>query len=300
MDNLDTTTNSPSSQSLVEKALTGDSQARAEITSLADQMIRFQTDRFCRRFCYHQKHQLRCTLTPPVNHLGSDAPMCDQANASYTWMLDDLTNNKRLANHQGNSLKSYFFTIVNSLPFYERWKDFRFGRRVYVPDYVKDLAPAAKVIFLSLRDGDSVPIAAQKAGVTESDCDQIAQQIMAELTARNKLHLLDPPTTQNFSELEQDEESFDETHSNGEASVEQWYESTQLSSAWKQLDVVEQFVLEAMVIEQQDAEDVLLALAEMDISIKKGVAADKTNRQQLYYYKRKCIAKLSDLLHSSN
>ena len=48
--------------------------------------------------------------------------------------------------------------------------------------------------------------------------------------------------------------------------------------------------------DDQDAADVFQALQKMDISLKDGVAASDTNRQQLYYFRRKTLAKLAALL----
>ena len=70
-----------------------------------------------------------------------------------------------------------------------------------------------------------------------------------------------------------------------------------MRAAWQQLDAVEQYVLEALVIEQQDASDVLQALKTMRLSIKKGVPAEDTDRQQLYYFRRKTLARLGQLLN---
>jgi hypothetical protein len=60
--------------------------------------------------------------------------------------------------------------------------------------------------------------------------------------------------------------------------------------------VVEQLVLESLLVDEQDSSDVLEALAALDISIKPGVSASKTNRQQLYYFKRKSLTRLKELM----
>ena len=62
---------------------------------------------------------------------------------------------------------------------------------------------------------------------------------------------------------------------------------------------LEQFVIEALVIEQQDANAVLAALAKLGVSIKPGVAAQDTDRQQLYYFRRKTLAKIAGLLEEN-
>ena len=51
-----------------------------------------------------------------------------------------------------------------------------------------------------------------------------------------------------------------------------------------------------MIIEEQDAADVLKALQALDVSIKPGVSAAATNVQQLYYFKRKALSRLGLLL----
>jgi hypothetical protein len=50
-----------------------------------------------------------------------------------------------------------------------------------------------------------------------------------------------------------------------------------------------------MDIDDQDANDVLAALEKLNISIKDNVAAQDTDRQQLYYFRRKTLAKLAKL-----
>ena len=51
-----------------------------------------------------------------------------------------------------------------------------------------------------------------------------------------------------------------------------------------------------MVVDEQSADDVLAALRALDVSIKPGVSAADTDRQQLYYFKRKALSRLGDLL----
>jgi hypothetical protein len=55
-------------------------------------------------------------------------------------------------------------------------------------------------------------------------------------------------------------------------------------------------VLEAMLIDGEDAEQVLAVLRRVGVSVKKGVRPEDLNRQQLYYFRRKAFSKLSDLM----
>lgn len=294
--------NEKASTELIAKVLAGDASARRVLSAEVDPIVSFQTDRFCRRYCHQNKYNAQCTLKPPEGPKRDDAPLCDWANASYGWMLGELTNEKRLQAFEGkpgSPFEHYVRVIINSLPFYERWKDWRFGRRVHVPEFIIELDPAAKKVFLALRNGDSISVLAQKVGLSETDAKRIADAVITTLVAKKKLHLLDPPATSHFSELAgEDESEFEAVDS--APGQESLLANTQMQHAFQQLDVVEQFVLEAMVIEEQDAEDVLNALARLDIVIKKGVKPADTNRQQLYYFKRKCLAKLNEVLHGAS
>lgn len=283
---------------LIARVLEGDTRARAQLSQLVDPEVQAQTDRFCRRFCQQNKFNSQCTLKPPEGSNNKELPLCEWANASYGWMLADLTNNKRLdtfSQKEGAPFIHYVRVIVNSMPFYERWKDWRFGRRVHVPEFIEALNVDAKKIFLALRTGDSASLIASKLALPPEQVTATAEQILLTLLEHNKLHLLDPPTTRAFSELNDEAEEFDAVSE--QPSQEQWLQSEQLNKAFSQLDGVEQFVLEAMVIDQEDAESVLQALAQLDLPLSPNIPAASTNKQQLYYFKRKTLAKLHTLLH---
>lgn len=293
---------------LAKQAAAGESAARAEVNRLAHPIISFQTQRFCKRFCRENKYRFICTLVEPQRTPSRDAVLCEWGNASYTWMLDELVGPARLRQFSGKNgahLKDYIYHIANSLPFYERWKDWRFGRRVHVPTYIKELSPEAGRIFFGLRAGESIPNIAQNLGCSEQRVEQTCQQIVIILTQRKRLHLLDPPVTVSLtvsagehpSDAERDGSqmdipSFDEL-------PESLDSKHRLARAWRQLAPEEQYVIEAMVLDEQDATHVLQALQALDISIKPGVAPAKTNRQQLYYFRRKTLARLAELMEQA-
>ena len=59
-----------------------------------------------------------------------DKRTCEWGTASNIWIRDYLINKQRLlkfTNRHGDSLKTYFFQIINSLVFYQRWKNWRLG-----------------------------------------------------------------------------------------------------------------------------------------------------------------------------
>jgi len=289
---------------LAEQAAQGDAPARNQVNALADPMIRFQTDRFCKRFCRENRYRYRCTLIPPWGGAAADAALCEWGNASYAWMLDDLTGSKRLVKYQarnGASLFDYLYQIANSRPFYERWKDWRFGRRVQVPSYIQDMGPAAASVFLGLRAHDEIDNMAQRLACPVAEIQALCQRIIILLTQKRRLHLLNPPSTVSLTETHDDGSHGEDAQldvASHDEPAELHEEKQMLRAAWKNLDAVEQFVLEALVIEEQDASQVLQALKSLDVSIKPGVASADTDRQQLYYFRRKTLLRLAQLMET--
>ena len=285
---------------LAKAAASGKKHARQEVNKLSQSLIDYHTNRYCKRFCSENQHLYRCTLKPPLGSVRKDVAWCEWGNASYTWMLNDLTHENRLLKYQGingASLFDYFYQIANSLPFYERWKDWRFGRRIHVPTYIKALSPDAGKVFLSLRSGDNIAMIAQKLCLAAEEVESLVHSIVCLLTEKKRLYLLNPPSTISMSETADDthnqtQENQPELASHDE-SFEVLEDKQRLYKAWSKLDAVEQFVLEALLIEEQDAEDVLGALIKLNLSIKSGVSPQQTNRQQLYYFRRKSLEKLT-------
>jgi len=286
------TNNTQAQIELAQQAAKGQATARKKVNDIAAPMIQYQNSRFCKRFCRENQFRYCCTLVPPLGMHDKDAGLCEWGNAGYGWMLNDLTNEQRLLKYEarnGASLFDYLYQIANSLPFYERWKDWRFGRRVHVPDYIKSLSPDAARVFLLLRSAENIESIAQTIQASIKDTEILCRQIVVELTKRKRLYLLNPPATDSLSQqesAEQDVAVYDEA-----AEVTQ--QKQLLRNAWDELDAVEQFVLEAMLIDDEDAEDVLAALRRLNQSIKKGVSAEQTNVQQLYYFRRKALQKLA-------
>lgn len=287
---------------LARDAARNDAPARKKVNNLIEPVIQYQTNRFCKRFCKENRYQFKCTLKSPVGSPPADASLCEWGNGSYAWMLSDLSSSKRLHKYQANNnatLFDYCFVIANSLPFYERWKNWRFGRNVHIPTYVQALGQTAKTVFYGLRSQQSVEQISQQTSRSSNEIVELSREIIKLLTQKNRLHLLNPP--QNIS-LTQDNEddsaqsTVDSETASYDEPIETVEENLLLAKAWKQLNPVEQFVVEALVIEEQDAEIVLNSLKKLNISFKKGTSAADLDRQQLYYFRRKTLAKLHDLL----
>jgi hypothetical protein len=219
-------------------------------------------------------------------------------------MLNDLTIEKRLTRYQGTDgarLQDYIYRIANSLPFYERWKDWRFGRRIRVPDYIKDIDPNAAKVYLAMRSEENSELIAQKSGLSLEEVDNIAQKIIIVLTKKHRLHLLNPDREFSLAETHNDDTTASSDSGETDIAVfdpdpEHEQRAITLHSAWQELSPVEQFIIEALVIEEQDANDVLTAIKKLDIQINAKVSANDTDRQQLYYFRRKTLAKLADLI----
>lgn len=291
-------TDSKQQLDLARRAAAGERKAQRAVNEIAHPVIEFQTDRFCKRFCRENRYLYRCSLRKPLAGAAADAAACEWGNASYGWMLDDLCKPERLQKYEARnqaSLFDYLYSIANSLPFYERWKDWRFGRRQQVPTYIRELGEHASAVFYAMRGNQPMAQVAQTVGLDRMQTEALAGDIVLELTRRHKLYLLDPPREVSLSLVSavgDGESSHQMDIAVEDTRIEQDEVSDRLRRAWSKLDAVEQFVLEAMIIEEQDAEDVLAALQTLDISIKPGVAAADTDRQQLYYFKRKALSRL--------
>ncbi len=292
--------NSAADLALVERVLAGDRVARGQITQLVDAIIKYQNQRLCKKYCHGNYRHHQCTLRIDWHHVAHEAPLCEWGNAGYAWMLEDLTRETRLRRYDGRNgagLKDYMFQIANSLPFFERWKDWRFGRRVHVPTYVRELGPGADRVFYGMVDGEDLAHLAQHLQFSLDQVQAYARQIILELTRRNRLYLLDPPKTLSLTGMH----SYDLEDDSDQADIATWDSSAEdeqmrarLQQAWAQLTAVEQFVLEAMLVDETDAHEVLAALERLGLTLEEGGAP--LDRQRLYYFRRKTLAKLSGLV----
>ena len=287
---------------LARNAACNDASARKKVNDLITPIIQYQTDRFCKRFCKENSYQFRCTLNSPIGSPPADASLCEWGNGSYAWMLDDLSSANRLKKYQARNnatLFDYCYVIANSLPFYERWKNWRFGRNIHVPVYIQALGDSAKTVFYGMRSQQSIEQISQQISISIEETTALSRQIVKLLAQKNRLYLLSPAQNISLTQDNGDESAQSaidcETASHDRA-IETIEGSLLLSKAWRQLSPVEQFVIEALVIEDQDAEIVLNSLKKLNISFKKDVAAEDLDRQQLYYFRRKTLSRLHSLM----
>ena len=286
---------------LAQDAAENDVAARKKVNDLIAPIIHYQTNRFCKRFCKENRSRFKCTLKSPTGSPPADATLCEWGNGSYAWMLNDLSSANRLKKFQANNnatLFDYCYVIANSLPFYERWKDWRFGRKVYIPTYIQALGKNAVTVFYALRSQQSLEQISQKTSQSVNQTKKLSREIIKLLTQKNRLYLLN--SLQNVSLTQDDDTKRQSTVESETATYDERIETIEenllLSKAWKKLNPVEQFVIEALVIEEQDAEIVLNSLRKLDISFKANVTAEDLDRQKLYYFRRKTLAKLHNML----
>lgn len=290
---------------LARDAAENDAPARKKVNDLIAPVIHYQANRFCKRFCKENRSRFKCTLKSPIGSPPSDANLCEWGNGSYAWMLNDLSSANRLKKYQANNnatLFDYCYVIANSLPFYERWKDWRFGRKVYVPSYIQTLGKTAVTVFYALRSQQSIEQISQQISQPVDQTKELSREVVKLLTQKNKLYLLNP--SQNVSLTRDTDDanarsSIESETATYDKPIETYEENLLLSKAWGNLSPIEQFVIEALVIEEQDAEIVLNALKKLNLSFKTGVTAEDLDRQQLYYFRRKTLAKLHGMLETA-
>jgi len=291
---------------LVKRVALGDKKARKELTEKVHDIIHMTNNRFCKLYCLSHRYEYVCTIDKAWGMHTKDASLCEWGNASYAWMLDDLTKIERLNRFQGygqGGLKSYIGKIVYSLPFRERWRDWRFGKRIKVPAYIRELDVDAGKIFLLIRSGDDLANIAQRLNRKQHEVENIASQIVAELIQRHRLYLLDPPKTISLSGATEhdpfgkscDEESYqlEKEIASYDTPPEELDAHERIKQAWETLSAEERFVLEAMKVDGLSAKTVLDSLQHFNISIKKGIAPELTTQQQVYYFFRKSWEKLT-------
>lgn len=300
---------------LARAATQGNAIARGEINRRVHPLILARIEQLCKKYCHDLRFNHICTLDRAWGLTTSNAPLCEWGNGGYEWTLQDLTKASRLLRFKGDggaSLEAYWGTILRSGPFQQRWQAWRFGGRQRAPSYLQDLDADAPRLFYLMRKGQDVALMAQALKRPEIEVADLARRLVIALTMHKALHLLQADHEVSLTGLvvaadtaaadskppQTDLPSLDTPPEDMEMFL-------LLQKGWADLDPVEQFVLEAMIIEQQDALAVLAALeAEGHTLAAPGkdrgrnprlAAGAAEKRQQLYYFKRRALAKLANL-----
>lgn len=231
---------------------------------------------------------------PPLKGAPSSATLCEWGNGSYEWMLNELTSDKRLSKFHGKEgarLVDYFFVIAHSIPFYERWKDWRFNNRVYVPRYICELHVNAKQIFRCIKRQLSSNEIASETMLETNKVKTISREIIKELIKHGRMHLLTPEKEILY------EETADADTESGLFSTEHLFnsdfrQSDAIKIAFSKLSVLEKHVISAFFIEDMPAKKVLQTLQSIDFQENSKTTEKIADLQKLYYFRRKSIKNL--------
>lgn len=283
---------------LVRQALNGDSSAMSWVQSIAYEVIDKKNYFLCKKYCANYHHIFRCTLDLLFGAKEASAPLCDFGNDSFEWMLQFLIHKNRLKNFvekDGEKLLHYYTFIIHSVPLLERWKDHRFGRRIRVPYYIQTLHQHAVKVFLYLYDGDDIQNIAQRLNMSAKEAKILKTSIEKALINRNKLHTLYPTGAVTHTGEMISEPDHGQTESSNDLSLpfpapETLLDQQKIQEALKKLDLIEQFILSAMDIDNLGANDVLAAIQEEGLQHYQGRIIDHIDK--IYYIRNKARIRL--------
>jgi len=279
---------------IAHNALDGDNDALAYVRSIVTPIIEKRNHQLCKKFCSNLHRVLRCTVDEYWGSSNTTDPLCEWGNAGYEWMLSYLMHENRLRNFvskQGNKLVNYLTVIAYSIPFLEKWKNFRFDRRIRVPVYVQVLDKDAGRMFYYLYDGDDVANIAQRLNRPMEDMLRLKHAMEAELARRHKLHLLFPTQVVSLQDEEKNEKDLEDFSLAPDSHLEKF----QLHLALNKLPLVERFVLRAMDMDDIEAKDALYALQREKLNRHDGKTINKVD--QIYYIRNKARKKLREFFH---
>lgn len=270
-----------------------------EWVGLASEVVRPRVVHFCKKYCFDNRRQYRCTVDPSWSVAPRDSALCEWGNATYLWMLEELCSEKRLERVRTgavSSVEGYWHTLVNSLPFWERFKDWRFQRRIRVPAYIKALDVDAHRIFWMLCDHDDVPNMAQRLGRNEQEVAQVARDIQRILHERGRTELLRRIEVISLTGLiDADGNETELPLPTTDVVPEDRELHAKVRAAYEKLTWQEQFIVDAMVTDGLSARAVLQALVDQNISLDGVTLPHMLNVQHVYYFLRKVLSKVAKL-----
>ena len=273
------------------------------IRALVEPIINQTTQKLCKLHCRGARFRLECTVDATWSRAPSDASLCDRGNEAYEWMVRDLLGGSKLdkfLQSDREGVVKYFTKTVNSQPFYERFKDMRFGERVRIPAYIKAIHPLARRLFWMLRKQEPMPYIAQTLEQPEGIVRTWISDIYAKLREHRSSHLLQPQAALSLDALnENDEAPYTDmaTITDLHQDFERQQEQARARAAYAKLSWQEQFIVDTFT-ENLGAKAVLEALAQEGVIIEgiNDVPMDeKCAEQRLYYLRRKALVRLKAL-----
>lgn len=288
---------------LAHRAAGGEKAAQREVAALADNVARVRAAKYCKRFCGRNRLDYFCTVDSSFGVQRQSAPRCEWGSFSYFFFFDRLVNPNTLSRfegREGTTLQRYFRAVAGSLGLWERWKNKRFQRRVHLPKVVAGLGEDAAAVYYGLRDGDAIENMAQRLRRSEADVRKLAATIRRVLAQERRAY-----QEQEFRELslsggqgrDDEEDAADWEPESVDPPIEHVQMLERLSQVLPQLTWIEQFIVQAMIMESMSAEAVLHALCEENIEIKPGQFARDVNINQIYYLRDKTLTKLRRMCH---
>lgn len=271
---------------------------REELITLASRVVQTQVMSCCKRYCFDNRTRYQCTVDKHWGLSRANAPLCDWGNATYVWMMDDLASDNKLERLLTKGIihvDRYWQKVVRSTVFLERFKDWRFRRRLRVPPYIKALDSDAHRIFWALREGDHPANIAQRLGRPEPEVIKLIGRIHRTLAKRNRSDLLAQTTIVPLHGMDAEDEVYELNIPAEISSHEDSDLCSRLTTAYSMLTWQEQFLVDSMLIDELRAADVLQALLQQGVSLDETVPPQALNVQHIYYHLRKTLAKLRKL-----
>lgn len=274
-----------------------------DIRAIVEPIIIQTTHGLCKQHCHSERFRFRCTIDASWSRAPRDASLCDRGNEAYEWMLRDLLGGAKLDKFLDSDragVVKYFTKTVNSQPFYERFKDMRFGERIRVPAYIKASHPLACRVFWMLRKQEPIPYIAQALQQPEAMVRIWINDIHAKLREHRSSHLLQSHAALSLDSLNENEEapySDSVTVKDLHHDLERQQEQARARAAYEKLSWQEQFIVDTFT-ENLGAKAVLEALAQEGIvleGVNDGPMDEKCAEQRLYYLRRKTLVRLKAL-----
>lgn len=278
------------------------------IRIIAEPLIARASKDLCKQHCRGERYRWRCTIDDAWNRGTRDAPLCDRGNETYEWLWRDLLGGSKIEKFKDSGaegIERYFNKTLSSGPFYERFKDMRYGDRVRVPPYILALGAVARRVFWLLRKQQPTEVIARLVEQSESQVDATIREIRARLQSHGALRLLHPVVEIALGddvEESLEAEGITADTPTADAALTEAEEQHQVQSAFRKLSWEEQYVIEALTLDKLPAGAVLKALADEGIVIaginEPGSQESKGAEQHLYYFHRKALARLRQIYES--
>ncbi|MBL4867385.1 MAG: hypothetical protein JKY67_13550 [Pseudomonadales bacterium] len=140
----------------------------------------------CKQDCGDNRIRYQCTLEKRWGSQQSTDLFCTVGNDAYEWMVSDLTGTCRLLAFKGEvGLVDYFKAIIHSYMFVQRWRNWRYGNRIEVPEYIKDIGQRYESLVKGVGevgDEDTFEATQAETGLAETGLAETMLAAMSRIT----------------------------------------------------------------------------------------------------------------------